>query len=289
MKLALGTVQFGLDYGVANTAGRVTAAEAKAIVEHARASGIDTLDTAVLYGDSEQRLGEIGVNGWQVVSKLPEMPADCDDPAAWVADSVQRSLRLLRIERLYGLLLHRPGQLLQAGGDRLYRGLVNVKDAGLVRKIGVSVYCPDELDSLHRSYSFDLVQAPFSVLDQRLLTSGWLSRLSDLGTELHVRSVFLQGLLLMPPGGRPAMFDRWAPVWTDFHRWLDDAHLTAGQACLRFAVGQESISRVVVGVDSRRQLAELLQAAAGPAPRVPAAVMTEDTDLLNPGRWTARQ
>lgn len=289
MKLALGTVQFGLDYGVANTAGRVTAAEAKAIVEHAWASGIDTLDTAILYGDSEQRLGEIGVTGWQVVSKLPEMPAGCDDPGAWVAEAVRRSLRHLRIERLHGLLLHRPGQLLQAGGDRLYRGLVAAKDAGLVRKIGVSVYGPDELESLHRSYTFDLVQAPFSVLDQRLLTSGWMARLGELGTELHVRSVFLQGLLLMPPGGRPAMFDRWAPVWAGFHRWLDEAHLTAVQACLRFAVAQPGISRVVVGVDSRRQLAELLQAAEGPAPRVPAAVVTDDTDLLNPGRWTAHQ
>jgi len=288
LKLALGTVQFGLDYGVANTAGRVPAAEAKAIVELARAKGIDTLDTAALYGDSQQRLGEIGVEGWQVVSKLPEMPAGCADPAAWVADTVQRSLRHLRIAQLDGLLLHRPGQLLQAGGDRLFRGLQLVKDAGVVRKIGVSVYGPDELDALHQSYVFDLVQAPFSVLDQRLLTSGWMPRLVDLGTELHVRSVFLQGLLLMPPGGRPPMFDRWAAVWTDFHHWLGEAHLTAAQACLRFAVGQPGISRVVVGVDSRAQLSELLQAAQGEAPRVPAAVMTEDTDLLNPGRWAAR-
>lgn len=289
MKLALGTVQFGLDYGVANTGGRVTAEEARAIVGQAWASGINTLDTAVAYGDSERRLGEIGVTGWHVVSKLPAMDAGCDDPAAWVADLTRQSLNRLGIDRLYGLLLHRPGQLLDAGGDRLYRGLQQVKDAGLVEKIGASIYDPGELDALHPAFAFDLVQAPFSLLDRRLLTSGWMSRLGALGTELHVRSVFLQGLLLMPQGGRPAMFDRWASVWTELHRWLDGTGLSAAQACLRYAVAQPAISRVVVGVDSCRQLQELLQAANGPAPPVPRVVMTEDPDLLNPGRWNVRK
>ena len=112
MKLALGTVQFGLNYGIANLAGQVGLTEAQAILSHARKCGLDTLDTAVNYGDSEQRLGEIGVTDWQVISKLPALPEQCDDVATSVRNQVQASLERLRNTKLQGLLLHRPEQLL---------------------------------------------------------------------------------------------------------------------------------------------------------------------------------
>jgi aryl-alcohol dehydrogenase-like predicted oxidoreductase len=162
-----------------------------------------------------------------------------------------------------------------------------VKARGLVRKIGVSIYDPCELDRLCASFAFDLVQAPFNLLDRRLIASGWLARLADQGTELHVRSIFLQGLLLMPRERRPPAFARWDALWRVFHTWLDEAGVTPLQACLRDALSHDGISRVVVGVDSRTQLTEILDAAGGEAPPVPDALETADTDLLNPAQWPA--
>jgi len=288
LKLALGTVQFGLKYGIANPHGQVPRDEAKAVLDHAHASGMNVLDTAIDYGDSEQRLGDIGIGGWHVVSKLPAIPADCGECSRWVAESVAGSLRRLRIERLYGLLLHRPQQLLDRGGDQLYAALRSLKVQGVVQNIGVSIYDPAELDPLFERYDFDIVQAPFNVLDRRLIDSGWLPRLAHQGTELHVRSVFLQGLLLMNPGERPERFRRWQSTWTRWDEWLRETGVTPLQACLRYVLRFPEISRIVVGVDSVNQLQEILAAAVGTVPSLPDALGGPNhQDLLNPARWNA--
>ena len=285
MKLALGTVQFGQSYGVANKVGQVSAAEAKAILEYAASNGIKMLDTAIGYGESEQRLGEIGIPDWQVVSKIPAVPDGCGDISGWVSESVRSSLQRLGVPRLYGLLLHKPLQLLGADGGRIYAALQQLKGNGLVQKIGVSIYAPVELDDLYRRYNFDVVQAPFNLLDRRLIDSGWMSRLVDKGTELHVRSVFLQGLLLMLPHERPTKFNRWQALWTAYSEWLRAAKLTPLQACVRYSVSFPEISRVIVGVDNSDQLRSLVEAAGGPMPVPPSALQVHDCDLLNPSVW----
>jgi len=284
-RLALGTVQFGLRYGVANTSGQVSPDEVTAILQQARAAGVDTLDTAIAYGDSEQRLGEIGVEGWRVVSKLPAMPGDCTDAADWVEEAVECSLRRLNIDCLYGLLLHRSQQLLEPRGEDLYAALVELKDKGLVEKFGVSIYDPEELDRLWSRFQLDLVQAPFNILDRRIETSGWLIRMRQAGTEVHVRSVFLQGLLLMEANRRPEKFDRWQPLWDRWNQWLIEQALTPVQACLGFAMSRPEVDRVVVGVDNRRQLGEILSAAQTRVPALPTMLKTDDLDLINPSRW----
>ena len=284
-RLALGTVQFGLTYGIANQAGQVSRDEAAAILNHAWASHLDTLDTAIAYGESEQRLGHLGVSQWRVVSKLPALPADCADVAAWVRASVHGSLSRLGIPRLHGLLLHRSQELLGAQGSEIYQALVVLRGEGKIKKLGVSIYDPDELDSLWPRFQLDLVQAPFNVIDRRLAASGWLARLHQAGTEVHTRSAFLQGLLLMEPGRRPEAFNRWQPLWQQWHGWLHEQSLPALQACLGFALSHAAIDRVVVGVDSLAQLQEILGSAEAPAVVPPAALMSADQELINPSRW----
>ena len=287
-RIAIGTAQFGLDYGIGNRAGRLSVDEARKIIERARSNGIGTLDTAMAYGDSEQRLGEIGIHGWQVVSKLPAIPEPSRDPSQWMTDSLHKSLERLRIGSLYGLLLHRPQQLWEPGGDRIYQVLQEIKSGGLVRNIGISIYEPSELEALSSRYQFDLIQAPFSVVDRRLIDTGQLSRLSEQTTELHVRSIFLQGLLLMRPGDLPPAFARWVPLWAAWHEWLAGAGLTPLQACVRYALSFPAISKVIVGVDALRQLDEILDAGMGPALEVDPRLQSHDVDLLNPSRWPSR-
>ena len=168
MKLALGTVQFGLKYGVANQTGQVSRSEAKAILQLALANEIDTIDTAIAYGESESCLGEVGTENFKLITKLPPLPHESINVAAWVNQQVNESLSRMRVSALYGLLLHRSDQLLGPNGADLFRSLQALKDKKKVQKVGVSIYSPDELSAL-KSYSFDIVQAPFNLLDQRLL------------------------------------------------------------------------------------------------------------------------
>ena len=284
-RLALGTAQFGLNYGIANQAGQVLINDAATILDCAAAAGLDTLDTAIAYGDSEVRLGQIGVNQWQIVSKLPQLPDRSLDVRAWVRASVMGSLERLKASCLGGLLLHHPADLLGSQGDALYAAMVELKSLGVVKKIGISIYQPDELDTLFEHMAFDVVQAPFNILDRRLIDSGWLGRLRGLGVELHVRSVFMQGLLLMPGALRPAKFRRWQPLWDEWERWLSVHQLTPLEACLRYALSFNEIRRVIVGVDTPGQLKEIMTAASGNLPPVSVGLRSTDVALLNPSNW----
>jgi aryl-alcohol dehydrogenase-like predicted oxidoreductase len=287
MKLALGTVQFGLPYGVANTTGQVAPDAVAAVLDCARLAGIDTLDTAIAYGDSEQRLGEAGVDGWRIVSKLPECPEGCDDAAAWVKHQVQGSLSRLRVKRLSGILLHRPNQLLEHKGRALWAALLDLKKEGVVDQVGFSIYEPGELDVLWANFHPDLVQAPYNVLDRRLATSGWLERMNREGVEVHVRSVFLQGLLLMSEEDRPKKFARWSSLWTAWDAWLQEQGLSPLQACLGFAMAHPSIGRVIVGVDNVHHLEGIVAVAQTRIAQLPGTFGSSDLDLINPSRWNS--
>lgn len=285
MKLALGTVQFGLNYGVANTSGQVSSEVAGVILQHAQQAGIDTLDTAIAYGESESVLGKIGVQPWKVVTKLSAVPDGCTDVAEWVQAQAQGSLKRLGCNSLYGLLLHRPGQLLEDIGAELFAAVQSLKANGLASKIGISVYGPAELDALYGRYTFDLVQAPLNILDRSLVDSGWAQRLNDEYVEVHTRSAFLQGLLLMPKEKRHAKFERWKDIWTVWDQWLAETGLSPLQACLRFANTLDCIDRVVVGVDNVAQLEEIIAAAEGVLPTLPQFKPLQDDRLVNPATW----
>ncbi len=286
-RLALGTVQFGLAYGVANRTGKVDNAEAQAILRQARAAGIDTLDTAIAYGDSEQRLGEIGVEQFRIVSKLPGLPEDLDDVDRWVEDQVAASLKRLRTENLYALLLHRPRDLLRPNGDALQRAMRKQVSRGVVQRIGLSIYAPDELDLLYARFRPDIVQAPFNVIDRRLQTTGWLERLREGHTEIHVRSVFLQGLLLMAPHERPTRFERWESVWDSWDSWLKKEGVSPLHACLGFVLAHPEIDRAVIGVDNAAQLRQTIGAAKLPPKVPPSEMSSQQPELVDPSLWSA--
>ena len=284
-RLVLGTAQFGLPYGISNSSGQVSRAEIRNTLDFAWGSGVRALDTAIAYGDSESRLGEYGVTGWRVISKLPHVELDGSALSAEVEGLVAGSLERLKIPRLQGLLLHRSGDLLGPRGAALYRCLLSLKKSGLVEKIGVSIYDPQELEDVS-GFELDLVQAPFNILDRRLADSGWLSRLASRGTEVHVRSIFLQGLLLMTRERRPSAFGRWGSLWKTWDAWQAETGVGPAAACVQFALSFPQIHGVVVGVEGAKQLDEILRAGdAVGVPLPPASLRTEDVDLINPSRW----
>ena len=284
-RLALGTVQFGMKYGVANESGQVSLEEARRIVGRARAAGIDTLQTAIGYGDSEERLGAIGIGAWHVVTKVPAVPPGTASVGEWLQSSVRGSLDRLCVARVDTLLLHRGEDLLEPFGAELYEGLRRLRDGGTIGRIGVSIYEPAELDVLLPRFDIQHVQAPFNLVDRRLEQSGWLARLHEGGVEVHVRSVFLQGLLLMPPERRPARFERWHPLWRRWDSWLISADVDALHACLGFALGFPEIDRILVGVDTAMQLEEIVAAAKRGALAVPGDLASDDVELVNPVHW----
>lgn len=287
-KLAIGTVQFGLQYGVANTQGKVPMAEVRNILSVGRQLGVHTLDTAIAYGDSESCLGEVGVTAWQVVTKLPPLPADLADIPGWVDFQIRNSLQRLRLPSVSAVLLHRSTDIIGPHALAYQSALHKLKQEGLCQAVGVSIYAPDDLDAIWAhptGWRPDLVQAPFNVLDRRIITSGWMQRLHQAGVRLHTRSAFLQGLLLMPAQNRPAWFASWAGMLDAWQTWCAEQQISPLQAALQFACGYSDVERVVLGFDTALQLREVAACAQLPAVAVPAEFSSSDVNLIDPSRW----
>jgi len=286
-RLALGTVQFGLPYGVANTQGQVNPEQAAAMLGSARAAGIDTLDTAIAYGEAEMLLGRIGVTEFRLISKIPALREPVSAVDDWVVAQVEASLARLQVPRLGGLMLHAPDDLLGPHGSAIARGLQRARDAGLTERIGLSVYSPEQLATLSDRLPLEIVQIPANVFDRRFAETGWLDRLTANGVEVHARSVFLQGLLLMPSERIPSKFAPYRPLIDRWHTWLasETSSTSPVQACLSHVASYEDIARLVIGADSFEQLQVIIAAAAAAPKRAPASLASPVSPLINPAQW----
>jgi aryl-alcohol dehydrogenase-like predicted oxidoreductase len=280
MKIGLGSAQFGLDYGVSNTDGRTPAAEVGGILALAREEGVCVLDTAVAYGDAESALGAAGVIGFRVVTKLPAGIRAKD-----VENTLRVSLARLGLDACYGLLLHDADDLAAGDGAAIAAALERVRDVGLVAKIGVSAYSADQLAATLIQMTPDLVQVPVNVFDQRLLKDGSLARLEELGVEVHARSVFLQGLLLMEPDELPAALATAREPLVRFRQLAAKNDWTPVGAALGFVTGLAEVNTVICGVNDLVQFRELLNSS-DPLPAEPfKALALDDHDIIDPTRW----
>lgn len=258
--LGIGTVQFGTPYGVANNGTIPTVEEIDEILSIARDSGVKLIDTASLYGSSELVLGQCNLAGFSIITKTPQfkMPSISNKQADVLHRAFESSLKKLNKSSLSGLLCHYPIDLLVSGGDKIWQKMEALKHEKYVNKIGVSVYTEGQIDQLLDRYEIDIIQIPLNVLDQRLVESGHIERLKDTGIEVHVRSVFLQGLLLMD---RPPEY--FEPIKSNLRRWqlsLIEQSLTAAQAAFAFARDLPGVDTVLVGVANKKQLTDCVNA-----------------------------
>lgn len=287
-RVAIGTAQFGSKYGVANQSGMVSSENAKKIMHEAFSYGANTLDTAISYGVSEKILGEIGVNSWEVISKLPRIPDGTEDIFGHILQQVEASLERLNIDSLGGLLIHDPSQLLERSGYLIYKTLCDMRQQGLVKSIGISIYDPQDLDELTRNMDFNIVQGPFSVFDQRMLNSGWLDELEKRNIAFHARSVFLQGLLLMKK--RPPFFFRWVKIFESWDSWLSEEGITPLGGALYCALSNPAIKKIILGLDSLEQLKEVrneIKKMENINLHIP-QFNAQDPVLINPSKWNLR-
>ncbi len=286
-KLGLGTAQWGLPYGLANQHGITSPETVTALLNEARHHGIEILDTASLYGKSEAVLGSNPLEGFKVVTKTPKF-VTChisDIEVYQLNETFQQSLNLLRCKTIYGLLIHHAEDILVSGGDKLLTAMMQLKDKGLVEKIGVSVYDSIQVDAVMKKFTPDLIQLPFSVMDQRMLTSGHLELLKNEGVEIHVRSVFLQGLLLMPLEKIPAFFEPVRSLLTRWHAAAQQQGLTVNQAALSFVKNVPYIDTVLVGLDNLAQLRSCFDDYAMKINFDATGLACNDTIFVNPSLW----
>jgi len=283
----LGTAQFGLPYGIANRRGKPDIGQVREILEYAHHLGIRSLDTAAAYGESEAVLGVCGMDRWSVITKVPSFQGVEDAKLGSKArEAVLRSLDLLKVEALNAVLAHDHRDMIGDRGRRLRDALEPLLEAERVDKIGISAYAPENVESIEPANA-QVVQAPLNVLDQRFVASGAAARLSAAGGELHVRSAFLQGLLLMQATERPARFAAWARELSLFDEHVHASGLDPAAFCLGYVAGQADVQRCVVGVETIQQLSHLVTAfeAGQLASFNTQDLRSDDLGLIDPRQW----
>ena len=273
-KLGLGTVQFGIAYGISNTTGKTTTAEVKQILSVAAANGINMIDTAAAYGNAEAVLGENKLDNFEIVSKYMAPVA-----GELIEKQLLKTLADLSVSVLHGYLAHRPMDIIS--NPMQWEELKNLQVKGLVKKIGFSLNRPEELDELlNKGFVPDIIQVPFNYLDNRF--ESWMKSLKKNGCEIHTRSAFLQGLFFTAPGSLPNFFEKVKPVLTK----LQSLPISLPGALLNFVLQKKFIDKVIVGVENAHQLQQNLSAVEkGMKDTLPVPEEIMPESILMPSNW----
>jgi len=264
LKLALGTAQFGLDYGISNQSGKTSQTEVNKILTYAKQHHVKTLDTSCSYGNSERVLGRYpdSLNAFKVITKTPSLPDNLlnKNHEEYVFSSFSQSLQQLQQNSIYGLLIHTCDDLFKPGGQYLYKALQSLKAKGMVKKIGVSIYNKHQLDQILEGFDIDIVQLPFNILDQRLLLDGSLTQLKRKNIEIHARSVFLQGLLLLDTDNLPSQFIQYKQKLKLVEHYATANELSKLELMFGFTNAIPEIDQIICGINNCQQLTELVKA-----------------------------
>ena len=258
-KIILGSANFNQLYGIKKNF--IKKSEIKKLFDHALKNKIKTIDTSPLYDKSEKIIGLLNNNRFKIISKIPKPPKNIkrENIKKWLKQSVMISLKNLKIKKFECLLLHNANSLLCKNGDEIYKGIRNMKINGFTSKIGVSIYDFNVLDKILKKFKFNLIQAPFNILDQRLVEKGWLKKLKKRKIEVHARSIFLQGILLLKHNQLPKKLIKLSKKLMVWENWLKKNKFSSLQVCLSFVLNQRQLDGIVVGFNNTNQLNQILK------------------------------
>lgn len=282
MKVTLGTVQFGIQYGISNTHGVPSDSELKSIFSVANELGIQQLDTAKAYGTAEERIGEWSDNKFKIITKFPKV-----DSNEMLEEALSESLLKLKVDSIYGYLAHNADVLIEH--PELWKTLLEAKRLGKIKKIGYSLYTPEQLETLLEMNCVpDLVQLPYSILDRKFEEQ--LQVLKEIGVEVHVRSVFLQGLYFLNPNQLPEKLQPLQSSLLEINDLCIQNNVSVAAAAINYVISNPNIDQLVIGVETATQLRENIELITSwkSSPELFSrveAIKIKDKSLLNPVNW----
>lgn len=253
--MILGGAQFGLNYGVSNRLGKVPVSEVASMLKVASRFGVFAIDTAPSYGDSQKVLGNLlnDLNySFEIITKISDFSSEKEIPSL-----LHNSLCDLKRSSINSLLFHSAKYLLSEEGDKFWKALSSLKDSGYIKNIGCSVYYPKEVFELLNRYPLDLIQCPLNVLDQRFVKSGCLEFMKSLNTEVHVRSIFLQGALLMKE--LPKKLKALEKSHKSFRDFCFSHEISPLDLSLCYILSRKEVDAVLFGATSTHELEDILK------------------------------
>lgn len=265
-RITLGTAQLGMDYGIANKAGLPSFENARKILHFAVTHGVNSFDTAPVYGESEKVIGkffEIENSNPDVLitTKLPSLTNRKVKPSLVskvVLSDLENSLNRLKITRVWNYLIHDYKDIANYG-EKLMDALYRLKESGKVEHIGVSVYSPEEAEEILMYPLFDTTQFPFNLFDRRFVGSGVLLKLKKRGFLTLARSIFLQGLFFLNPEDLLPQLKIARDHLLNLRSLSTETHLSIEELALGYLKKQELVDSMVIGVETLKQLEKNLK------------------------------
>jgi aryl-alcohol dehydrogenase-like predicted oxidoreductase len=285
-KLGIGAAQLPLDGQGSRFRGRPPEVEARDILQTAARAGLPVFDVSDIMPSGEAVIGGLlpRPNNFRLCIRA----ARAERGPEYVEAEARAALARLRVDSVDAMIVPFAADLLGPYGGALWERLQRMRDAGLCRKIGVSVFASDDPLGFARRFHPDLIQAPASLLDQRLLVDGTLAAVAELGIEVHLRSIFLNGLLFLPPDRVPSQLKGAAGRLSRARRLIAEGRSDPLQAALGFALSRPEASAVLVGVTTSSEISAVIAAAASPPPDLDWDEMAlDDPVALDPRRWAA--
>ena len=285
MKLILGSAQFGMHYGISNLTGKPPIHVIESIIQFCLKNEINRIDTAIDYRDSEKNLGNVGVDAFKIITKINPNKFKKNFIDHFFFE-IEKSINRLKVDNLDTVLIHNSENITQGNEEEIFKSLLRLKERGLTKKIGISSFDKENILNLSNKYKFDVVQTPCNLFDQSLVKSMLHKNLYDKEIEIHVRSVFLQGLLLMEKNKIPQKFDKWKKLWNLYFNWLDINNVTSLQSALSYVKQHKEIGGIVVGVNTLYELNEILKFYNMEwICKAPDFTNYVSEDLINPSNW----
>lgn len=286
-KLGLACSQLGLDQAPSAPRGRSPEREAADTLQIAARAGLVILDAQVQFGRAETLIGNLmpRPNPFRVILRAVRPDRGPDH----VEDELRQALRRLRLDKADTVMVQSAGDLFSPQGPAMWERLKKLREEGLIERVGVSVFASDEPVGLARRFKPDIIQAPVSLLDQRLIVSGALAEIAGLGVEVHLRSIFLQGLLFLPPDRMPVALRGSAGPLSRVRRLIAEGRSDPLQAALWFALSRPEAHHVIVGVASAAELQAVIAAAASAPPDLDwdEMALEHPEALVGGGGWAA--
>ncbi len=282
-KLILGTVQFGLNYGINNLEGKPTGKDVFEILDLASEQNIETLETANAYGDAIELIGlyhQQKKHLFKILSKFKNVKA------GELYDLTQHSLNKLHIPYFEVYSYHSFADYLKH--PYLNDELLLLKSKGLIKKIGISVYTNKELQLVIHDKTIDVIQLPYNLLDNQNRRGAYLEQAKPNNKEIHVRSVFLQGLFFMNEGSIPEKLIPLEPYIREIHSFCKKEAITIQALALSYAIYNKQIDHVLIGVENSSQLRKNIESISdlkSAFDYINQHINVKEKELLNPVNW----
>ena len=282
-KIVIGTANFGMKYGLGYK--NLNPKEIKKILSFSKKNGIRTLDTAPSYKNAFENLRRNKIENWDIISKIPSIPKNIDNINHHIQKIFFSNLKKINLSKIHTILIHDEKDILNVTkGKKILKILNHFKKEKLVKRVGCSIYDSHKVKRVIKNYDFDVIQCPYNILDRRIISSGWFNKLKNKGVEVHIRSIFLQGLLVNEVVYKKKNFKKWKKFFLEWFQNLKNNNIQAIDYCLS-DLSDFNFDKIIVGINNCDNLKDVVNFKLIRNRDTMLKIKTNDLNLIDPRNW----